>query len=1064
MRKTFGKIAFVLGLLTGAAPQLTQAQDNNEIIIGATCAVTGQLAATGLTVFHALEMAVEDVNAAGGVNGKKLRLVNEDAGSSNSSAVTAYIKLVQQHKVPFAFISSYSPQIIAQSTEIARAGIGAMHAGGATEIEALNNPYLFRIKPPDQVNTKAVASVVLDDLKKSKPGLMYVQNDYGQGFARQLDEIFAARGIKMMKESYGPGDNDMSAQLQSLVSQGADVLLMAGFNRDSALVLRARKAMGITLPVVGQQALGVSATTDLLEADELTGIYALVDAVLEQRTAYDKTDFIRRYEERYNLKPDPSFITNYYDGVIMVAEAIKQVGEDPQKVRDFIAGLQNYNALTRAYTADAKGNMTNDVVIVRYAENKTQIPMRTYSANPASTTPAAKTAPVIDRKEIVIGATVPITGSTAASGLLYYNGLKMAEEDINAAGGIHGVPVKFAFEDAQSSNSAAVSAYIKIVQDQKPVAMFLSSYTPQNFAAEPEVRRTGTPTFYAGGADALHQLNNPWMFRIKQPDSVVAAAMVDIALKDLSRAKPAILYMQNDYGQGMAAEMEKLFRAAGIEPILESYPLDENDFGTHLLNVANQGADTLMAVSYVRDMGLMLTARRAMGSKLPIIGNTTLTVPSTMPLLSAEDIDGAYAVTDAYLPDRKSFDTTNFMERYQQRFGIAADASFVTNYYDAAQILADGLRSVGTDPQALREYLSALKDHPGVTRSYNTDSFGNMGRSVDIVKFAPGTKDFALVRHFEIGNTTAAVSQATQAATTPTQERPSALKSAAQTMFNGIAIGCIYALLALGFVLVYEATGVVNFAAGQFVVVGAFLGISGIAALGATVPGTVLALAAMIALGVLFFFIVYRPLQQSPVVTVIVGTIAVGIIVQNIGLLIWGPLPQRLPSPFGVAPVSLGGIIVSAHILAVIGITMLVVSALYLLLYKTVLGARMRAVAQDAEAAKLMGINVASIYALTWALAGGLAGLGGLLMGPVWFVDASMGDALALKSFAATIIGGFGSVPGAIFGGLIVGLAESLGAAYISSTYKDALVFLLMVAFLIARPQGLFKESRGDRG
>ncbi|MBL8645302.1 MAG: ABC transporter substrate-binding protein [Rhodospirillaceae bacterium] len=690
--------ALMLGLLPAMVATAGRAQNEDEIVLGATCAVTGQLAATGLTVFHALEMAVEDVNAAGGVNGKKLRLVNEDAGSSNSSAVTAYIKLVQQHKIPFAFISSYSPQIIAQSTEIARVGIGAMHAGGATDIEALNNSYLFRIKPPDQVNTKAVASVALDDLKKKKPGLIYVQNDYGQGFARGLEEIFAARGIAMIKESYGPGDNDMSAQLQSLVNQGADVLLTAGFNRDSALVLRARKALGITLPVVGQQALGVSATTDLLEADELTGIYALVDAVLDERKAYDKTDFLRRYEERYKLKPDPSFITNYYDGVWMVADAIKQVGEDPKKVRDFIAGLKDYNALTRAYTTDAKGNMTNDVVIVRYAENKVQIPVRMFSA---------------------------LSGAAAPG------------------------------------------------------------------------------------------------------------------------------------------------------------------------------------------------------------------------------------------PDQSASDDT------------------------------------------------------------------------------------------------------TPAAPTAA---PSAIKAAMQTMFNGIAIGCIYALLALGFVLVYEATGVVNFANGQFVVIGAFLGISGIAALGATVPGTMLALAAMIGLGILFFFVVYRPLQTSPVVTVIVGTIAVGIIVQNIGLLIWGPLPQRLPSPFGVTPISVSGIVVSAHIVAVIAITALVVAGLYLLLYRTVIGARMRAVAQDAEAAKLMGINVAGIYALTWALAGGLAGLGGLLMGPVWFVDASMGDALALKSFAATIIGGFGSVPGAVLGGLIVGLAESLGAAYISSTYKDALVFLLMVGFLIARPQGLFGEARGDRG
>ncbi|MDX2145839.1 MAG: ABC transporter substrate-binding protein [Rhodospirillaceae bacterium] len=1042
------------------SPARAQEASKDEIVLGSTCAVTGQLAATGLTVFHALEMAVEDINAAGGVNGKRLRLVNEDAGSSNSSAVTAYVKLVQQHKPPFVFISSYSPQILAQSSEIARAGIGAMHAGGAHEIDELGNPWLFRIKPPDVVNTKAVASVVLDDLKKTRPGLIYVQNDYGQGFARQLESLFAARGLTLLKESYGPADNDMSAQLQSLASQGVDVFLTAGFNRDSALILRARKALGLTLPVVGQQALGVPATTDLLEPAELAGVYALADAMLDERKSFDKTDFLRRYEERHNLKPDPSFITNYYDGVWIIAEAIRQVGEDPAKIRDFVAGLKDFNGITRAYTADAKGTMTNSVVIVRYDESKTQLPVRVFTDRSAAPTP--------DKKEIVIGATVPMTGSSASSGLLYYNALLMAEEDINRAGGINGLPVRIAIEDAQSSNSTAVNAFVKVVQEQQPAAVLISSFTPQNFAVEPEVRRAAIPTFYAGGADGIHKLGNPWMFRIKQPDSVVAAAMADVALKDLGTKRPAVLFAQNDYGQGMADEMRNLFRAAGLDLVVESYPLDENDFGTHLLSIANQGADVLLSVGYVRDTALMLGARRSLGLKFPVVTNPSLALPSALALVSGEDVDGAHTVMDAYLPARAAFDPSNFLGRYLDRYKIGADPSFVTNYYDTALMLADAMRAVGTEPEALRAYFSALKDRPGITRTYTTDSFGNMGRSAAIVKFTSGTKDFTFVRNFEIAPHAAAATQPTpdlsvnRELTLPA--RPSRVIAFLQTLFNGLAIGCIYALLALGFVLVYEATGVVNFAAGQFVVVGAFLGVSAIGAVGAVVPGTMLALATMIALGVLFFFAVYRPLQRSPVVTVIVGTIAVGIIVQNICLLVWGPLPQRLPTPFGTAPMSLGGVVVSAHILAVIAITALIVGGLYALLYRTVLGARMRAVAQDAETAKLMGINVAGIYALTWALAGGLAGLGGLLMGPVWFVDSSMGDALALKSFAATIIGGFGSVPGAIAGGVIVGLAEALGAAYVSSTYKDALVFLLMVGFLLVRPQGIFGEFGGDRG
>jgi branched-chain amino acid transport system permease protein len=248
------------------------------------------------------------------------------------------------------------------------------------------------------------------------------------------------------------------------------------------------------------------------------------------------------------------------------------------------------------------------------------------------------------------------------------------------------------------------------------------------------------------------------------------------------------------------------------------------------------------------------------------------------------------------------------------------------------------------------------------------------------------------------------------------------------------------------------------------VVIGAFFGLTGVAALGqAPIPGYLFALLSMMVLGVLFFYFVYRPLQNSPVVTIIVGTIAVGIVIQNLILITWGPLPQRLASPFGVAPFSIGPLVVSSHVLAVILLTAIVVTLLALLLYRTGLGAQMRAVAQDVEAARLMGINAGQVYALTWALAGALAGTGGLLMGPVWFVDASMGDALALKAFAATIIGGFGSVPGAILGGVLVGLTESLSAGYISSTYKDAIVFLVMIGFLLLRPQGIFGEYSGDR-
>jgi branched-chain amino acid transport system permease protein len=286
-----------------------------------------------------------------------------------------------------------------------------------------------------------------------------------------------------------------------------------------------------------------------------------------------------------------------------------------------------------------------------------------------------------------------------------------------------------------------------------------------------------------------------------------------------------------------------------------------------------------------------------------------------------------------------------------------------------------------------------------------------------------------------------------------------------QLLINALAIGSVYAVIALSFEIAYEASGVVNFATGQLVTLGALVGASAMAYTAADVPVSWLAtLLAMAAVGVAFFLLVFQPLRSKPAVTVVIGTVAVGISIQNCAQLVWGPLPAATPSPLGAATITLFGAVVRLHALFIIGATAVLITAVYLLLHHTPLGKQFRALAQDPEAARLMGIRVTRLYAVTWILVAALAGIAGLLLAPMWFVDVTMGDSLALKAFAAAIIGGFGSIPGAICGGLLVGMAEIFGASYISSAYKDALVFLLMIGFLLVRPQGLFGERIGQRG
>jgi branched-chain amino acid transport system permease protein len=289
-----------------------------------------------------------------------------------------------------------------------------------------------------------------------------------------------------------------------------------------------------------------------------------------------------------------------------------------------------------------------------------------------------------------------------------------------------------------------------------------------------------------------------------------------------------------------------------------------------------------------------------------------------------------------------------------------------------------------------------------------------------------------------------------------------------QLVINAAAVGAIYAVVALSFEIAYESTGVVNFATGQLVMVGALLGASTLAYSGSHFGGSFLAAYAMVlvgmtVIGLLFMAGVFMPLRRQPVLTIIIGTVAIGISIQNVAQLVWGPLPFATKSPAGTGTVHVLGALAPVHAVYVIAVAAALIVAVYLLLYRSYLGSQFRALAQDPEAARLMGIRVNRLYALTWVLVCALAGAAGVLLGPMWFIDVGLGDDLGLKAFAAAIIGGFGSVPGAVIGGLLVGLAEVLTASYISSAYKDAIVFALMFLFLLVRPQGLFGERVADR-
>lgn len=289
--------------------------------------------------------------------------------------------------------------------------------------------------------------------------------------------------------------------------------------------------------------------------------------------------------------------------------------------------------------------------------------------------------------------------------------------------------------------------------------------------------------------------------------------------------------------------------------------------------------------------------------------------------------------------------------------------------------------------------------------------------------------------------------------------------AALQLLVNGVALGAAYALVALGFVLVLNATSAVNFAQGDLVMAGGLLAVA-LAPL-IPLPGIVLlpvVLALMAALGLLLALAAYLPLRRRPPVSVFISTIAVGIILQNGAAILFGPEPRAAPPLFGDDTLHIAGLAVPEQSLAIVAVAGLLIGAQQWVFARTQLGRRLRATAQDPEMARACGVPVTTMILVTFAIGAACAGAAGLLLANRYFVTPTSGGDLILKAYIAVTVGGWGSVPGAVVGALLIALFEVGVSSVLSYPVALGALYLTLLAILVLRPQGLFGEAVLRRG
>ena len=282
-------------------------------------------------------------------------------------------------------------------------------------------------------------------------------------------------------------------------------------------------------------------------------------------------------------------------------------------------------------------------------------------------------------------------------------------------------------------------------------------------------------------------------------------------------------------------------------------------------------------------------------------------------------------------------------------------------------------------------------------------------------------------------------------------------------LINGLHVGAIYALIALGYTMVYGIVRLINFAHGDILMVGAYTAVVMITTLNLPVPLVIILIILVCALfGVLIERVAYKPLRNSPRISSLITAIGVSMLLQNLALLIFTPTPKPYPISLNLPTLNIGPLMVGSTTTITILTSAVLMILLQAFVSKSRAGKSMRAVSEDFNAAQLMGINVNNTISLTFAIGCALAGIGSLLYGLAYpSVSPSLGALPGLKAFIAAVLGGIGIIPGAMLGGLIMGLAESLTKAYISSQLSDAVVYGILIVVLLFKPSGLL--GRGTR-
>jgi branched-chain amino acid transport system substrate-binding protein len=329
-----------------------------QIPFGLTTPLTGNLALLGTQARNGVEFAVDEINAAGGIAGKKLVLTTEDTGASSTDALNAMNRIIDG-KPLIVFGSMISPHVFAQTEGVNKSETPFLVGATNAKVTAQGSKWLFRTHVHDGQLAELIPQYLVKSLGKTKPGIMAVADDYGLGASRGIQAALAKLNVTPVAvTSYAPSDKDMSAQLLEIKDKGADSLILFGRPADVTLVMKQVGDLGLKLTIIGNSSLVAQTTLNNLSADQADGSYAIGGMIPQTSTDPKISDWAKRVLEKYKVPAD-NFTVSYYDTVYMIKSIIEKVGCDKSAIRDALAGIKDWKGLLISYQADGAGDLAH---------------------------------------------------------------------------------------------------------------------------------------------------------------------------------------------------------------------------------------------------------------------------------------------------------------------------------------------------------------------------------------------------------------------------------------------------------------------------------------------------------------------------------------------------------------------------------------------------------------------------------------------------------------------------------------------------------------------------------